>query len=281
MTTNKKRDRLGGEEQGGGGGGGGGGVGGDGAVAPLPKKTTLDGGDDERNARKKTKRTSMTRREHVEAVVARANAVADLTALIAAAGSDLDLDLRGYVEASSLPQDVKRWVFDLTKRNMVTLYERTWGWNNYEKRRELAHSDARFLVMHDEAPTATATASPTGFVHFRFEVEKTGVGDGADEVGGVVPVVYVYELQTEPESQRRGIGRRLMRAVEVIGAELCMERCMLTVLKINEGAARFYDRLGYRVDADSPTDQVCHYTILTKHIVATPAKKAKLKPNVE
>ena len=188
----------------------------------------------------------------MEAVVARANAVTDLTVLIPPSSSSSSSssakgaeDLRGYVEASSLPRGVKRWVFDLTRRNMFNLYEKTWGWSNPEKRRELAHSDARFLVMFAPTTTMTTTtttetiatvaadaedddvdastaALPVGFVHFRFEVED------APEVG-VVHVAYAYVLQTEPAAQGRGIGRRLMRAVEAIGAELGMERCMLTV----------------------------------------------------
>lgn len=194
----------------------------------------------------------------MEAVIARANAVTDLTALVspsfsskvaepaesARGGEEEDDVVRGYVVASALPPGLRRWVFDVTKRNMEQLYERTWGWSNPEKRRELAHQGARFLVMSAPSVNPTAavaetavttdakttspeagpnndndlekTADAVGFVHFRFELEEQEDDDDA----GVVPVAYVYELQTEPTAQGRGVGRRLMEAVEAVGAEL-------------------------------------------------------------
>lgn len=242
----KKRVRLAG-------GGGAGGEDGDIAVAP-----TTDEDDDEKKTKKNPKKQRKTR-EHVEAVVARANAVTDLTALVslsssskvaepaesARGGEEEDDFVRGYVMASALPPGLRRWVFDVTKRNMEQLYARTWGWSSPEKRRELAHQGARFLVMMS-APSAKPTsaiaetavttdakttrpeagsnndndlektADAVGFVHFRFELEEKEDDDDA----GVVPVAYVYELQTEPTAQGRGVGRRLMEAVEAVGAEL-------------------------------------------------------------
>ena len=67
--------------------------------------------------------------------------------------------LRGF-RAEDMPRALRTWTFDLTKRNMRELYERTWGWSNPEKRRELAHSDARFLVAFDERGVTRAARAP-------------------------------------------------------------------------------------------------------------------------
>ena len=215
-------------------------------------------------------------RDTALAVVAEANAARDLLARVPEptrafvipgepGGDDVEARciLRAHV-AGEAPDLLRRWFFDLTRRNMFELYERTWGWSNPEKRRELAHSDARFIVAYErdgdgDAAKETMTSwsqpedgsvlegyVPVGFVHFRFEVEED---DSA--------VTYVYELQVEPRRQRgRGLGTRLRAAAEeAVGASFGLERCLLTVLKVNEGAARFYERMGYVPDVNTPRDE--------------------------
>ena len=50
-----------------------------------------------------------------------------------------------------------RWAFDLTRRNMRSMYENCpWGWSNAEKRRELNHPDALYVLRVDD------DASPGG-----------------------------------------------------------------------------------------------------------------------
>ena len=206
--------------------------------------------------KRKRKRDEPSPRE----LVAAANAARDVAALVGTAAklgptmmgsssSDGPSATRGYV-VDQLPDRLRRWCFDLTKRNMEAMYERTWGWSNPEKRRELAHSDARFIV----AFRGDDDDGPMGFVHFRFEVEDS---DGT-------PVAYVYELQVEDDARGRGVGRALMARVESIAENTRMARTMLTVLKTNAAAARFYERLGYGEDRDTPRDEACHYVILTK-----------------
>ena len=206
--------------------------------------------------KRKRKRDEPSPRE----LVAAANAARDVAALVGTAAklgptmtgsssSDGPSATRGYV-VDQLPDRLRRWCFDLTKRNMEAMYERTWGWSNPEKRRELAHSDARFIV----AFRGDDDDGPMGFVHFRFEVEDS---DGT-------PVAYVYELQVEDDARGRGVGRALMARVESIAENTRMARTMLTVLKTNAAAARFYERLGYVEDRDTPRDEACHYIILTK-----------------
>ena len=167
--------------------------------------------------------------------------------------------------AEGLPAALKRWAFDLTRRNMEDMYSRTWGWSNAEKRRELNHNEARFLVITEQDGNAAASndqdagsGQPVAFAHVRF----------VDEEG--VPSVYLYELQLEPRVHRRGLGTALMRAVEHIGRALQLRQSVLSVLKINESAQRFYTKgLGYDIDWTSPDRDPsgeCLYFILSKAI---------------
>lgn len=53
-----------------------------------------------------------------------------------------------------------------------------------------------------------------GYCHFRFawDMDEDEDGEGA---GGTDDVLYVYELQVAPWAKRRGLGRRMMQALEV------------------------------------------------------------------
>ena len=169
-------------------------------------------------------------KQTAESVVAAANAQRDVLRLVperlrrlegALPGARPDAELAGYC-VSTMPEPLRRWAFDLTKRNMRDAYERTWGWDNREKRRELSHSDARFLVAHAEKkrPTVEGYGSETvarrdrddkdderrstlvarvgrrrAFVHVRFEVE-------ADDA----PVVYAYSSVRRRKARGRAWG---------------------------------------------------------------------------
>ena len=218
-------------------------------------------------------------KQTAESVVAAANAQRDVLRLVPERLRRLEgalpAELAGY-SVSTMPEPLRRWAFDLTKRNMRDAYERTWGWNNREKRRELSHADARFLVAHVEKhPKETVLASrdderradatspassddAVAFVHVRFEVE-------ADDA----PVVYAYELQCDAEKDARGkgLGRFLMRAAEAAGVAAGCSRSVLTVLKENTGARAFYETLGYVPDPDTPADAACAYVILRKALI--------------
>ena len=216
-------------------------------------------------------------RKAAESVVAAANAQRDVLRLVPERLRRLEgalpAELAGY-SVSTMPDPLRRWAFDVTKRNMRDAYERTWGWNNREKRRELAHADARFLVAHAEThPKETAARrdderradasllasdDAVAFVHVRFEVE-------ADDA----PVVYAYELQCDAEKDARGkgLGRFLMRAAEAAGVAAGCSRSVLTVLKENTGARAFYETLGYVPDPDTPADAACAYVILRKALI--------------
>ena len=236
------------------------------ATPPPTKRPASDTSEPRRNKRNRAPRDG-----DVRGLLAKAQSVRDLLALpgvqdylqgATARGVLSGLQMQSYW-AEGLPTALKRWAFDLTRRNMEDMYSRTWGWSNAEKRRELNHNEARFLVITEQGGNATEDADrgqqPVAFAHVRF----------VDEEG--VPSVYLYELQLEPRVHRRGLGTVLMRAVEHIGTALQMRQSVLSVLKINEQAQRFYTQgLGYGIDWTSPDRDpsgACLYFILSKAIV--------------
>jgi ribosomal protein S18 acetylase RimI-like enzyme len=106
------------------------------------------------------------------------------------------------------------------------------------------------------APSPPSPSSPpsrpllAALVNYRFEVDDAG---GTGRGGALaVPVAYCYEVQLQPEVQRRGLGRRLMRALEQLAACAGMHAVVLTVLDGNEAARRLYASLGYVLDPNSP-----------------------------
>jgi ribosomal protein S18 acetylase RimI-like enzyme len=56
-----------------------------------------------------------------------------------------------------------------------------------------------------------------------------------------------------------------MKTLEKLAKIWSMERVVLTLLTNNEGAKRFYNRLGYTLDDTSPSDEPA-YEILSKEI---------------
>ena len=53
-----------------------------------------------------------------------------------------------------------------------------------------------------------------GFCHFRFSWDQDDEENG-EGVGASGDVLYVYEIQVAPWAKRRGLGRRMMQALEV------------------------------------------------------------------
>ena len=118
------------------------------------------------------------------------------------------LDVELEFSAPALMQDeLKDWVLDLTKRNMMQLYiNARWGWADAEKRKELMEDSARYIIARNKAD-----GKPVGFIHFRFIIE------------GNWEVLYVYELQLEEEVHRKGLGKHMMSTMELIGRKWGMK----------------------------------------------------------
>ncbi len=134
-------------------------------------------------------------------------------------------------------EEEKDWMFELVKTNMREMYlDAGWGWDDGEKRRELVDDNARYIIAKDSSGKMVA------FAHFRFLLE------------GVHEVLYLYELQLEPEAQRKGLGRRIMQVLELIAGKNNMKWVMLTVFTANEPGMSFYtEKMKYVVDEISPS----------------------------
>jgi len=88
--------------------------------------------------------------------------------------------------------------------------------------------------------------------HFEFCLEDTNLQDDK------IAAIYCLEVQVEPAWTGKGIGEYLMTLLEAIGTKFGMRKCMLTALKNNLGALKFYTvKLGYTLD---DTDPSLHYT---------------------
>lgn len=224
--------------------------------------------------------------EHAATVKA-ANALADPFAPLAPALRSFALDggntsappirIRlSHARAADLPATLLDTAHDLCRRNMQELYAPVWGeWDEGKKRRQLADASSRFILAYEEQDAAAPRPSapknpdssspedqgaaadeqppplPVALVNYRFEQDDAG-GTGRGGPLSAVPVAYCYEVQLEQAVQRRGLGKRLMKALEQLAVRAGMRAVVLTVLDANEAAKRLYASLGYTLDQNSP-----------------------------
>uniref|UniRef100_A0A7S0HF83 N-alpha-acetyltransferase 40 n=1 Tax=Hanusia phi TaxID=3032 RepID=A0A7S0HF83_9CRYP len=145
---------------------------------------------------------------------------------------------------SELAADLVDALFDLTRRNMKALYERSsWGWSDEDKRLAFDSPSSRFFI-------ATLQGKLVGFAHYQFEV--------LEDQAMLAPLacLYVLELQVEQEFQRRGIGRLLLQRLCSNASAMKMDRIMLCVFRYNTNALSFYKRNGFLPDESSDYNQV-------------------------
>ena len=170
---------------------------------------------------------------------------------------------------SPLPPVLLNVCMDLFEANMGALYEASqWGLNLDEKRDELTHEGAQFLIVtidtNQDGTDGWNKDSLVAFTHFRFEVN--------DDDHPTEEVLYLWEIQVQDAYRRYGLGKRLMTIMEVIGMQMKMKKVMLTVFKNNQPALEFYrKKLKYGIDESSPTnyesgpdDEEADYEILSK-----------------
>jgi|SouAtlMetagenome_1021521.scaffolds.fasta_scaffold13996_3 ribosomal protein S18 acetylase RimI-like enzyme len=86
---------------------------------------------------------------------------------------------------------------------------------------------------------------------------------------GTRGILYLLQLQLIPQAHRRGLGGFLMHKLEELAREQSKSCVMLTVFKANTDAVRFYEKHGYEVDENSPSQ--CHepkggYEIMSKEV---------------
>jgi len=164
-------------------------------------------------------------------------------------GVDLALEAK---RVGSLDTSTKDWIFDLMERNMKEMYTKSeWGWNADNKRKELNEDAAWFLIARERE-----TEVPVAFSHFRFDM------DHDDDV------LYCYEIQLEECVRRKGLGKFMMKVLELMMMKNDLLKIMLTVFKHNDIASSFFkDVLKYEIDETCPYDTVYEqfdYEILSR-----------------
>ena len=112
------------------------------------------------------------------------------------------------------------------------------GWRPSSKRREMRLPDLKYLLVHNKHTNGDPNVE--AFLSFMLTYE-----DGFE-------VVYCYEVHMLPRLRGHGLGRYLVELMEGIGSITGVEKAMLTVFVKNEGAVKFYQRLGYAEDDFSP-----------------------------
>lgn len=148
---------------------------------------------------------------------------------------------------------------NLFEANMGEQYRQSsWGLNLEEKREELSHSKARFLVLLDSK--AGEKDNLAGFCHYRFDYDD-------DESPSEI-VLYVYELQIKEQYRRMGLGKRVMAILEQVAKTVELPKVMLTVFKSNQPALHFYQGIHYGMDENSPSQhgEFADYEILSKQV---------------
>ena len=149
----------------------------------------------------------------------------------------------------TLSEDTEKACMEIFTKNMKTLYEKcSWGLDLDKKLEELRHKQAKFLTV------TTSNGDVAAFCHFRFEEKQ---------------VLYIWELQVCSEYQGLGLGSLIISTLELVASSLGNMTLMLTVFTNNSNARKFYERIGFKTDKDSPSD--ADYEILFK----CPVRKSK------
>jgi len=164
-------------------------------------------------------------------------------------------DVNLLIEAkkvTDLDNETKEWIVDLMERNMKELYVQSeWGWNAGNKKAELMEDAAWYLLARD-----ADTKEPLAFSHFRFDM------DHDDDV------LYCYEIQLEESVRRKGLGKFMMKVLELMMMKCDLLKIMLTVFKHNDVASKFFKEvLKYEIDETCPYDTVYEqfdYEILSR-----------------
>jgi len=204
----------------------------------------------------------------------------------AADASDVEVQYWNSNDIVSAPKNASQnknrleQFLQLFERNMADQYRQSsWGLNLPEKKEELSHAKARYLVLLDNGNNASTETKQVeekennnssddndndliGYCHYRFDYD--------DDEDPTEVVLYVYELQIAAAHRRRGYGRQLMVMAEELARSREIPKVMLTVFKANTAAMEFYtSSLKYTMDPSSPSQhkQFADYEILCKQVL--------------
>ena len=199
-----------------------------------------------RKEKKRALREQRSKVKHSKALVDTANSlssssiVSGLSAFTSftSASEQRNFSLEAHKRVD-LSDSMVDWAYKLTKANMEGFYKDSEdGWSGSSKKEELDDERAWYLIAYE-------SGEPVAFSHFRFDL------DGEDEV--CCEVLYCYELHVRPNAQSLGLGKHMMRMLELIAFQAEMSKVVLTCFKHNPRAMRFYkEGLAYKVDVTSP-----------------------------
>lgn len=135
-------------------------------------------------------------------------------------------------------------IWAIFENNMKSLYisSGVFAWDPKSKREELFNKYSRFLLVtpHEDDSDVKSEETILAYGIFRFERDEER------------NVVYVYELQASEDSRRLGLGRAIISSMKSIGKTYKMSILLLTHIKINKDAKRFYESMGFQKDETSP-----------------------------
>jgi len=177
--------------------------------------------------------------QSVKSANAQENPLAALPSFSKVTKNGLDLTLE-TTKAPALDKEAKDKIFELLENNMKAMYIASdWGWNETNKKTELFEDTAWYLIARQQDGAMVA------YAHFRYDM------DFDDDV------LYVYEIQLASTVQKKGLGKFMLKVLELLSIKADMTKIMATVFKHNNAARAFFkDGLKYEMDNTSPVDTV-------------------------
>ncbi|KAI0094735.1 acyl-CoA N-acyltransferase [Irpex rosettiformis] len=153
----------------------------------------------------------------------------DLPSTVCLKDTNFNAELKRTPQLSS---EERRVIWDIIDTNMRDLASgSSMGWDVQEKKNELFDPvTSRFIVVRCSEPSPDNVDIIKAFVMFKFD----------------------YEVQVAESWRRYGIGRFLVDQIIQIARRFKMQKVLLTVLKANKGASRFYTSMGFSKDETSP-----------------------------
>ena len=162
-------------------------------------------------------------------------------------GLDLKID---FATGDNLSPTTRRWMHSLCKKNMKEVYDKDYGWDDEDKMSELREKASRFLVVTQEFADGDFVdeklTKKVAFVNFRFTLQ----GECYDTMKGET-CLFVYDIQVEPEYQRKGLGKHLMQVCELIGTKQRMKFLQLLIPNGNDIAVNFLSKKLKGYDCDT------------------------------
>ncbi|KAL6237387.1 acyl-CoA N-acyltransferase [Aspergillus navahoensis] len=192
--------------------------------------------------------------------------------------AEQDLETDSYAisiyTAATIPATQLASCFKLLELTSSDAYKNSsMGWSPSEKRKEMKLPDMKYMILQRGAAdgdrdtvggdaSSKSTGQFAGFLEFMVTYE-----DGYE-------VLYCYEIHLAPEVQGQGLGEELIERFERIGRRIGLQKAMLTVFKSNSRAIKFYTRIGYAEDENSPrprklrngTAKEADYLIMSKSL---------------